>query len=49
MPSCLFTCTNYNHIHLTIDNDLFLETLLLKIRGESIQFSTQKKEAKGNS
>ena len=31
---------NYREVHFTIDNDLFLEVLLLRIHVESIKFST---------
>ena len=31
---------NYREVNFTINNDLFLEVLLLRIRGESIKFST---------
>ena len=31
---------NYREVNFTIDNDLFLEVLLLRIGGESIKFST---------
>ena len=33
------------HPEMTIDNDLFLETLLLHIRGETIKFATTEKKS----
>ena len=43
-PEFINNSSNYNHIYFTIDYDLFLETLLLKIRGETIKFSSQIKK-----
>ena len=45
-PTYLKNPENYKHISLKIDEDLFLETLLLRIRGETMKFSsTMKSEA----
>ena len=39
-----FLNENYSDIQFTIDNDVFLEMLLLRIRGETIKFATFEKE-----
>ena len=36
--------TSFDKIHLTIDDRLFLETLLLEMRGTTIQYSTRLKK-----
>ena len=40
-----FLKANYTKFEMTIDDDLFLETLILRIRGETIKFSTMQKKA----
>ena len=39
-----FLNENYSDIQFTIDNDVFLEMLLLRIRGETIKFATFEKK-----
>ena len=41
-----FLNENYPDIQFTIDNDVFLEMLLLRIRGETIKFATFEKKKK---
>ena len=44
-----FLKNNFTNVEMTIDQDLFLEILLLRIRGETIKFATtppQKKSSK---
>ena len=37
-----------NNIHLSIDDNLFLETLLIRLRGETIKFASLLKKTKMN-
>ena len=39
-----FLKNNFTNIEMIIDHDLFLETLLLRIRGETIKFATTQKK-----
>ena len=39
-----FLNENYSDIQFTIDNDVFLEMLLLRIRGETVKFATFEKK-----
>ena len=39
-----FLIGNYKNLVLTIDDDLFLELLFLRIRGETIKFSSSQKK-----